>query len=79
MKNALKVCEQRNTHTVYFDNFFSSYQLLVNLNQMGFRATSTMRKERIMKFPLINVKDMKKKKRKRNMGHMILGFRGKSK
>ena len=65
VKNALKVCQQRNTHTVYFDNFFSSYQLLVNLNQMGFRATSTMRKDCIMKCPLMDVKDMKKKKKKK--------------
>ena len=61
LKNALKVCQQKNTHSVYFDNFFSSYQLVVYLNQAGFRATGTMRKNRIMKCPLTNVKDMKKK------------------
>ena len=32
VKNALKVCQQPNTHSVYFDNFFSSYEILVYLN-----------------------------------------------
>ena len=33
------------------------------LNQVGFRATGTMRKNRIIKCPLMDVKDMKKKER----------------
>ena len=63
LRNALKVCHQSNTHSLYFDNFFSSYQLLVYLNQVGFRAPGTMRKDRIMKCPLTDVKDKKKKER----------------
>ena len=66
VRNTLKVCQQPNTHSVYFDNFFSSYHLLVYLNQVGFRAPGTMRKDHIMKCPLMDVKDMKKKERGSN-------------
>ena len=35
-KNALEVCERPNNHSVYFDNFFSSYELLSDLDKKGF-------------------------------------------
>ena len=63
MKNALEVCECPSNHSVYFDNFFSSYQLLSYLFKKGFRATGTMRKDRVMKCPLIDMKQMKRKER----------------
>ena len=44
-------------------NFFSSYELLSDLKKKGFRATGTMRKDRVMKRPLIDMKQMKRKER----------------
>ena len=60
---ALEICENPKDHSVFFDNFFSSYQLITDLGTKGFRATGTMRSDRIMKYPLIDVKVMKKKER----------------
>ena len=63
VKKALEICENPKDHSVFFDNFFSSYQLITDLGIKGFRATDTMRNDRIMKCPLIDVKVMKKKER----------------
>ena len=49
-----------NEHIVYFDNFFTSYQLLHDLKLLGYRATGTIRDNRTKKCPLIPVKAMKK-------------------
>ena len=62
-KNALEICKNPKDHSVYFDNFFSSYSLICDLTTKGFRATGTMRNDRIMKCPLVDVKKMKKNKR----------------
>ncbi|GFW33192.1 piggyBac transposable element-derived protein 2 [Trichonephila clavipes] len=40
------------SHIVYFDNFFNSYNLLVDLRKSGFRATGTIRSDRIQHRPL---------------------------
>ena len=58
-KEALEICTSPQLHSVYFDNFFTSYQLLLDLDKAGFRATGTMRKDRVMKCPLEGVKKMK--------------------
>lgn len=50
-------------HTVYFDNFFTNYDLLVDLKALGFRATGTLRENRTKRCPLISSKDMRKKPR----------------
>ena len=60
VKNALEICKNPKDHSVYFNNFFSSYSLICDLETKGFRATGTMRIDRIMKFPLVDVKKMKK-------------------
>lgn len=52
-----------NEHVVYFDNFFTNYQLLHDLRLLGYRATGTMRENRTKKCPLTSVKDMKKQLR----------------
>lgn len=52
-----------NEHVVYFDNFFTSYQLLNDLRMLGFRATGTIRDNRTKKSPVTSVKDMKKQPR----------------
>ena len=56
VKNALEICRNPKNHIVYFNNFFSSYSLICDLATKGFRATGTMRNDRIMKCPLFNVK-----------------------
>lgn len=50
-------------HVVYFDNFFTSFELLRDLRKAGFRATGTVREGRTKKCPLVGVKEMKKKNR----------------
>ena len=42
---------------------FSSSSLICDFAAKGFRATGTMRNDRIMKFPLVDVKEMKKNER----------------
>ena len=59
VKKALEICENSKDHSVFFDNFFSSYQFITDLGTKGFRATGTMRNDRIMK----NKEIMKKKER----------------
>ena len=50
-------------HIVYFDNFFTSYSLLVQLREKGFRATETIRDVRITNCPLKPAKEINKMKR----------------
>ncbi|KAJ2948736.1 hypothetical protein O0L34_g7996 [Tuta absoluta] len=50
-------------HVVYFDNFFTNYQLLHDLRLQGYRATGTIRDNRTKKCPLVPVKTMKKQPR----------------
>ena len=57
-------------HTVFFDNFFTCYDLLVNLQRKGFRATGTLRENRAGRPPLPSSKDLKKKPR----GHFDYRF-----
>ena len=45
----------------YFGNFFSSYSLICDLGTKGFRATGTIRNDRIMKCPLVDVKKNEEK------------------
>ena len=63
VKRALDVCLNPGYHSVYFDNFFSSYKLLVDLGKKGFQATGTLRNDRIEKCPLTPINDMKKSER----------------
>lgn len=50
-------------HRIYFDNFFTSYKLLVSLREKEFRATGTIRDNRTVKCPLESVKSLAKKPR----------------
>lgn len=59
----LKVIENRNSHKIYFDNFFTSFNLLVHLRNEGYFATGTVRENRILKCPLETNKSMGKKQR----------------
>ncbi|CAH1979425.1 unnamed protein product [Acanthoscelides obtectus] len=50
-------------HNIFFDNFFSSYQLLVDLKNKGFYATGTIRSNRTGHCPLVEPKIMSKRER----------------
>ncbi|KFM62613.1 PiggyBac transposable element-derived protein 3, partial [Stegodyphus mimosarum] len=52
------------SYTLYFDNFFTSIDLLKSLCEQGFRATGTIRENRINhECPLEESKSMRKKER----------------
>ena len=48
-------------HHVFFDNFFSSYDLMVKLDKKGFRATGTVRENRLKKCTITSTTELKKK------------------
>ena len=39
VKNALQICSNSQMHSLFLDNFFSSYQLLCDITIQGFRNT----------------------------------------
>ena len=51
------------SHSNFFDNLFTSYDLLVHLREKGFEATGTRRGNRLKKFPLPESKILKKEVR----------------
>ena len=61
--SSLSPCETPQKQHVFFDNFFSSYVLLVKLKEDGFRATSTFREDRTAQCPLMLKNKMKKEER----------------
>lgn len=63
VKKLLEVCKDPTAHVVYFDNFFSSMQLFIDLRSQGFRATGTVRDNRTKKCPIMTKQEMKKKDR----------------
>ena len=63
VNNLLSVCETPANHHVFMDNFFTSYDLLAKLKLEGFRATGTVRENRLKKCPLVDASIMKKKPR----------------
>nr|CAH7757782.1 unnamed protein product [Callosobruchus chinensis] len=50
-------------HALFFDNFFTSYDLLQTLRQKGLRATGTVRENRTKKCPMSDNKTFKKMER----------------
>lgn len=63
VKKMLECVADPNSHIIYFDNFFSSYYLFVELKQMGFRATGTIRQNRTAHCPFEADKVLAKKER----------------
>lgn len=61
----LSVVEEPKDHIIFFDNYFTSHDLMKTLRQSGYRATGTVRDNRIKKCPLPDQKQMKKE----NRGH----------
>lgn len=59
----LDIVTDPSDHAVFFDNFFTSYELLCQLKERGFRATGTVRENRLKKCPLVSSKDMAKEPR----------------
>ena len=59
----LQVCKNPENHHIFMDNFFTSYDLLVQLKAKNFKATGTVRENRLKHCPLIETKMMKKKER----------------
>lgn len=62
----LQHCNNPGNHTVAFDNFFTSWKLLVRLNEEGFFAVGTVRETRTAKAPMVDCKAIKKKKTRNN-------------
>lgn len=52
--------EQPSAHEVYFDNFFTSHQLLRSLRDSDIKATGTIREQRCGRCPLKDKKEMRK-------------------
>ncbi|XP_031343006.1 piggyBac transposable element-derived protein 2-like [Photinus pyralis] len=59
----LKVLKEPTDHIVFFDNYFTSYDLLTTLRGNGVRATGTVRENRTKKCPILPSAQMKKKDR----------------
>ena len=59
----LSVVENLKSCTVFFDNLFTDYPLLVYLRNLGFQATGTIREHRLSKCILKDSKLSKKEKR----------------
>ena len=59
----LEVVEEPRSHCIFFDNLFTSLDLLTYLRDKGFLATGTMRDNRLEKCPLKDSKQMKKESR----------------
>lgn len=56
----LSIVENPKSHCVYFDNFFTSHELLHRLREMQFRATGTIRENRTAKCPVQATKELEK-------------------
>lgn len=56
----LECVANASNHIVFFDNFFSSFDLFASLTDRGFRACGTIRDNRTKRCPLKSTSDMKK-------------------
>jgi len=56
----LSVVSNLECHEVFFDNLFTSYDLLVHLKSLNIKATGTVRENRLKHCPLMDTKLMKK-------------------
>ena len=61
--NTLDAVEEIQSHTAFFDNLLTSYQLLVHLKSLGFWATENIKNNRLRKGPLTDKKTTNKQKR----------------
>lgn len=63
VSNMLNIVKNPQAHFVYFDNFFTSYNLLCQLKKEGYCATGTIRENRTAKCPTKPSKDLEKEPR----------------
>jgi len=56
----LSIVTNPRCHEVFFDNFFTSYDLLAHLTTLDIKATGTVRENRLKQCPLQDTKVMKK-------------------
>ena len=61
VSDLLSIVEKSACHRVYFDNFFTSYLLLRDLHEKGFKALGTIRENRTTKCPLSPQHQLNKK------------------
>jgi hypothetical protein len=59
----ISIIEKPSDHELYFDNFFTSYDLFIDLKNKGMRATGTVRDNRTSRCPLPDIKQFKKEMR----------------
>lgn len=59
----LSCLEDPTSHEVFFDNFFTSYDLLAYLQDINMKASGTVRENRLKKCPLMSTSAMKKMER----------------
>lgn len=59
----LDIIDDPCSYHIYFDNYFSSYDLFISLKEKGFRATGTIRDNRTQKCPIKPSKDIEKSPR----------------
>ncbi|GLV38098.1 hypothetical protein CBL_10065 [Carabus blaptoides fortunei] len=59
----LDIIENPSDHEVYFDNYFTSYNLIVILKEKNTKATGRLRENRTKKCPLLSTNEMKQKNR----------------
>ena len=52
----LDAIEEIQSHTAFFDNFFTSYQLLIHLKSFGFQAKENIKDNGLRKGPLTDKK-----------------------
>lgn len=50
-------------HTIFYDNYFTSNDLLALLKEMNIRATGTIRNNQTKKFPITDQQTFQKKER----------------
>lgn len=62
VKNLIKVIpsDTMEDHEVFFDNFFTGHELLIDLQSMKLKATGTVRENRTKQCPLMTCKEMEK-------------------
>ncbi len=63
VKQFVDVTQDPTKHELFTDNLFTSYDLMVDLKELGMRATGTVRANRVNGCPLMSDKLMKKKDR----------------
>lgn len=57
----ISILETSSSHKLYFDNFFTRFNLMKHLQDIDIRATGTVRFNRMNKCPILNDKEKKER------------------